>query len=131
MKTQAILLHRLKTSAGRSTGHLSEGALGPAVCRAPQEQAQHLSRHQLQISTFFDWFRALPQSNTVAGVSDIAQIPDGQKHRSKNNRYAIPKRSIFNLSCTGTHQGVRGLAPKHVGRKEIPCKCLQSFKENR
>ena len=38
-------------------------------------------------------FRALPQSNTIAGVSDIAQILDGQKRRSKNNRYAIPTRS--------------------------------------
>src|SRR6266851_2143073 len=26
---------------------------------------------------------------------------------------------------TGTHPGVRALAPKHVGRKETPCKCLQ------
>src|SRR5260370_355818 len=30
----------------------------------------------------------------------------------------------FNL-LTGTHPGVRALAPKHVGRKETPCKCLQ------
>ena len=73
----------------------------------------------------------LIQSNTSAGVSNIAQIPDGQKRQVKNNRYAIPKRSVFNSSCTGTHPGVRGLAPKHVGRKEIPCKYLQSFKENR
>src|ERR1700730_13008279 len=29
----------------------------------------------------------------------------------------------FNL-LTGTHPGVRALAPKHVGRKETPCKCL-------
>src|SRR5271169_97678 len=55
LKTHAILLHRLKNgqSAGRS------------------------------ISTFFDWFRALVQSNTSAGVSDIAQIPDGQKRQVK------------------------------------------------
>jgi hypothetical protein len=32
---------------------------------------------------------------------------------------------------TGTHPGVRGLAPKHVGRKEIPCKYLQCCKANR
>jgi hypothetical protein len=30
-----------------------------------------------------------------------------------------------------THAGVRGIAPKHVGRKAILCKYLQSFKENR
>jgi hypothetical protein len=30
-----------------------------------------------------------------------------------------------------TQPGVRCLAPKHVGRKKIPCKYLQSFKENR
>jgi hypothetical protein len=40
---------------------------------------------------------------------------------------------ITTVRCTptGTHQGVRGLVPKHVGRKEIPCKYLQCCKENR
>ena len=30
-----------------AAAHLSKGALGAAVCRAPQEQAQHLSRRRL------------------------------------------------------------------------------------
>ena len=34
---------------------------------------------------------------------------------------------LLNRTCPG----VRGLAPKHVGRKEIPCKYLQCWKENR
>ena len=64
-------------------------------------------------------------------LSYFAQISDGQKRKGKDNRYAIPKRSVFNSSCTGTHPGVRGLASKQVGRKDMPCKYLQSFKENR
>ena len=50
-------------------------------------------------------------------MSYFAQISDGQRPKSIINRYAIPKRSVFNSSCTGTHPGVRGLAPKQVGRK--------------
>jgi hypothetical protein len=53
------------------------------------------------------------------------------KAQVNDNRNAIPKRSVFNSTCTGTHPGVRSLAPKQVGRKEIPCKFLQSFKGNR
>ncbi len=30
-----------------AAAHLSKGALGAAVCRAPQEQAQHPSRRRL------------------------------------------------------------------------------------
>ena len=64
---KAILLHRQNgQSAGGSTAHLRKGALGSAVWRAPQEQAQRLSRHQPQISTFFDCFRELVQS-TASG----------------------------------------------------------------
>ena len=70
-------------------------------------------------------------SNTIAGVSDIAQISDGQRPKSIDNRNAIPKRSVFIHAEPETHMGVRGLAPKPVGRKEIPCKYLQSFKGNR
>ena len=33
--------------------------------------------------------------------------------------------------ATGAHTGFRGLAPKHVGRKDTPCKYLQSSKESR
>ena len=67
------------------------------------------------------WFRALVQGNTSAGVSNIAQIPDGQKRQTFGVQFKLYR----------NHPGVRGLAPKHVGRKEIPCKYLQSFKENR
>jgi hypothetical protein len=55
----------------------------------------------------------LVQSITSTGLSNIAQIPGGQKRRV--NRCAIPKRSVFISSCTGTHPGVRGLVPKHSG----------------
>jgi hypothetical protein len=48
----------------------------------------------------------LALSRTIVGVSNIGQIPDGQKRQVKNNRYAIPKRSVFDSSCTGTHPGV-------------------------
>jgi small subunit ribosomal protein S21 len=33
-------------------------------------------------------------------VSNIAQIPDGQKRRAKNNRNAIPKRSVFQFKLS-------------------------------
>jgi hypothetical protein len=39
---------------------------------------------------------------------------------ANNSRYAVATRSIFNSTCsTGPCPGVRGLAPKHVGRKEM------------
>jgi hypothetical protein len=64
-------------------------------------------------------------------VSYFAQIPDGQRRRLTT--IETPSQSVRSLiqAEPGTHPGVRGLAPKHVGRKDIPCKYLQSFKENR
>src|SRR5271169_421073 len=64
-------------------------------------------------------------------VSYFAQIPDKQRRRLTT--IETPSQSVRSLiqAEPGTHLGVRGLAPKHVGRKEIPCKYLQSFKENR
>ena len=64
-------------------------------------------------------------------VSYFAQIPDGQRRRL--TMIETPTQSVRSLiqAEPETHPGVRGLAPKHVGRKEIPCKYLQSFKENR
>ena len=63
-------------------------------------------------------------------VSYFAQIPDGQRRRLTT--IETPSQSVRSLiqAEPGTHPGVRGLAPKHVGRKDIPCKYLQSFKEN-
>ena len=74
---------------------------------------------------------ALVQSNTIAGVSDIAQIPDGQ--RPKSITIETPSQSVRSSFMLNRKpiMGVRGLAPKPVGRKEIPCKYLQSFKGNR
>jgi hypothetical protein len=64
-------------------------------------------------------------------VSYFAQIPDGQRRRLTT--IETPSQSVRSLiqAEPGTPPGVRGLAPKHVGRKDIPCKYLQSFKENR
>jgi len=47
----------------------------------------------MQLAEARDWFRAYN-----AAVSNIAQIPDGQKRKAKNNRNAIPKRSVFSSS---------------------------------
>ena len=97
---------------------------------SPQEWANYL-RHAGRASKRAESALLFDLSNTIAGVSDIAQISDGQRPKSIINRYAIPKRSVFIHAEPETHMGVRGLAPKPVGRKEIPCKYLQSFKGNR
>jgi hypothetical protein len=52
----------------------------------------------MQLAKGRDWFRALVSEHTSATVSNIAQIPDRQKRRAKNNRNAIPKRSAFSSS---------------------------------
>jgi hypothetical protein len=70
-------------------------------------------------------------NQSVVDVSYIAQTPDGQRRKRITNRNAIATRSAFNSTYTGTCPGVRGLAPKHVGRKETPCNYLQFCKENR
>ena len=73
-----------------------------------------------------------PGHKSILKVSNFAQTPDAQRRKATLNRYAIAKRSVSNSTClTGTRPGVRALAPKHVGRKEIPCNYLQSCKENR
>ena len=63
-------------------------------------------------------------------VSYFAQIPGGQRRRLTIETPSQSVRSLIQAEPE-THPGVRGLAPKHVGRKDIPCKYLQSFKENR
>ena len=71
--------------------------------------------------------------HAVIEVSCFAQIPGGQRR----NAILIdtPSQSVrviqFNLLNRNPIRVSRGLAPKHVGRKEVPCKCLQSFKANR
>jgi hypothetical protein len=66
----------------------------------------------------------------ASGVSYFAQNPNGQRRKQLLIDTPILRR-VFNQAEPETHPGVRGLAPNHVGRKEIPCKYLQSFKENR
>jgi hypothetical protein len=60
-------------------------------------------------------------------VSYFAQTLDGRRGK----QMIIDTRSQRVINKTGAHPGVRVLAPKHVGRKEIPCKYLQFCKENR
>jgi hypothetical protein len=73
-----------------------------------------------------------PVQNQSADMSYFAQTPDAEGGNANDNRYAIATRSVFiQLDETGTRPGVRGLAPKHVGRKGIPCKYLQFCKKNR
>jgi hypothetical protein len=55
--------------------------------------------------------------------------PGDQFYTDSIRKRAHPLKNSIQL--TGTQPGVRGLAPKHVGRKEIPCKYLQCGKENR
>ena len=64
-------------------------------------------------------------------MSYFAQTPGGQRRRL--TMIETPTQSVRSLiqAEPETQAGVRVLAPKHVGRKDIPCKCLQSFKENR
>src|ERR1700730_2441335 len=66
----------------------------------------------------------------ASGVSNFAQTPDGQRR----NRMTIdtPSQSVRSSIQLAEPEPVRvsGLAPKHVGRKEIPCNYLQSCKEN-
>jgi hypothetical protein len=64
-------------------------------------------------------------------VSYFAQIPDRQRRRL--TMIETPTQSVRPLiqAEPETHASVRGLAPKRVGRKDIPCKYLKSFKENR
>jgi hypothetical protein len=52
-------------------------------------------------------------------LSYFAQIPDGQRRRLTT--IETPSQSVRSLiqAEQGTHPGVRGLAPKHVGRKDI------------
>ena len=52
----------------------------------------------MQLAEARDWFRALVQSIQAQHVSNIAQIPGGQKRKAKNSRNAIPKRSVFSSS---------------------------------
>ena len=73
-----------------------------------------------------------PSQNQFVDVSYFDQTLDGQRRNLIRFRYAIAKRSVFNsILLNGTHPGVRGLAPKHVGRKEMPCNFRHFCKETR
>ena len=63
--------------------------------------------------------RFTPGNVDASGVSYFAQFPDGQ--RRKRITIDTPSQSVRSLiqAEPGTHPGARGLAPKHVGRKDI------------
>ncbi len=50
---------RTRTNPGTLAGRLQARREVRAATDTAQEQAQHLSRRRLEISTFFDWFRAI------------------------------------------------------------------------
>ena len=65
-------------------------------------------------------------SNTSAGVSNIAQIPDGQKRQVKI--IDTPSQSVRSSiqAVPETHPGVRGLAPRHWGESAFVDACYAS-----
>src|SRR4249920_4096955 len=49
----------------------------------------------MQLAEARDLVQSIGSGHTSAAVSNTAQIPGGQRRKAKNNRSAIPKRSVF------------------------------------
>jgi predicted DCC family thiol-disulfide oxidoreductase YuxK len=52
----------------------------------------------MQLAEARDLVQSIGSEHTSAAVSNTAQIPGGQRRKAKNNRNAIPKRSVFSSS---------------------------------
>ena len=87
-----------------------------------------------------NWSKLLPNELIVGPrltrpaaieVSCFAQIPGGQRRNLIVT--ATPSQSVRVIQFDLLKRNPSGcpVGPKRVARKEEPCKCLQSFKENR
>jgi predicted DCC family thiol-disulfide oxidoreductase YuxK len=101
--SQSSLIQRVLAASTRRTACI----LFDGVCVLCSRGCGFVSKHDrrayfrivpMQLAEARDLVQSIGSEHTSAAVSNIAQIPGGQKRKAKNSRNAIPKRSVFSSS---------------------------------